>query len=89
MGGVRLSPLGTSATVGLLYQPRMIDDYYGAVDGMRIGRGNRSTLRKPAPVPRCSPQISHGLTWDRTQAAAVLSQRLTTSAMARPVIHCY
>jgi hypothetical protein len=43
-GGVRLSPLGTLATVGLLYQPRMIDDDdYGAADGMRIGRGNRST----------------------------------------------
>jgi hypothetical protein len=26
LGGVRLSPLGTSATVGLLYQPRMIDN---------------------------------------------------------------
>jgi hypothetical protein len=49
LGGVRLSPLGTSATVGLLYQPKMIDDDYGAVGGMRIGRGNRSTRRKPAP----------------------------------------
>jgi hypothetical protein len=50
--GVRLSPLGTSATVGLLYQPLMIDyDDYGAVGGMRIGRGNRSTRRKPALVP--------------------------------------
>jgi hypothetical protein len=38
-GGVRLSPLGTSASAGLLYQPRMIDDDYGAVGGMRIGRG--------------------------------------------------
>jgi hypothetical protein len=57
-GGVRLSPLGTSTTVGLLYQPRMIDgDDYGAVGGMRIGRGNRSTRRKPAPVPLCPPQI--------------------------------
>jgi hypothetical protein len=28
LGGVRLSPLGTSAIVGLLYQPRMIDDDY-------------------------------------------------------------
>jgi hypothetical protein len=47
-----VSPLGTSATVGLLYQPRMIDDDgYGAVGGMRIGRGNRSTRRKPTPVP--------------------------------------
>jgi hypothetical protein len=45
LGGVRLSPLGTSATVVLLYQPRMIDDDYGAVGGMGIGRGNRSTRR--------------------------------------------
>jgi hypothetical protein len=65
---VRLSPLGTSATVGLLYQPRMIDDHYGAVGGMRIGRGNRSTRRKPAPVPLCPPQIPHDPTWDRTSS---------------------
>jgi hypothetical protein len=59
---VRLSPLGTSATVGLLYQPRMIeDDDYGAVGGIRIGRGNRSTRRKPAPVPLCPPQVPHDL----------------------------
>jgi hypothetical protein len=51
LGGVRLSPLGTSATVGLLYQPRMIDDDYGAVGRMRVGRGNRSTQRKRAPAP--------------------------------------
>jgi hypothetical protein len=44
LGGVRLIPLGTSVTVGLLYQPRMIDDDdYGAVGGMKIGRRNRST----------------------------------------------
>jgi hypothetical protein len=50
LGEMRLSPLGTSATVGLLYQPRMIDDDdYGSVGGMRIGRGNRSTRRKPSP----------------------------------------
>jgi hypothetical protein len=64
--GMRLGPLGTSATVGLLYQPRMIDDDYGAVGGMRIGRGNRSTGGKPAPVSLCPPQIPHDLTWDRT-----------------------
>jgi hypothetical protein len=35
---------------GLLYQPRMIgDDECGAVGGMRIGMGNRSTRRKPVP----------------------------------------
>jgi hypothetical protein len=37
-GGVRLSPLATSAN---------------------ICRGNRSTRRKPAPVPLCLPQIPH------------------------------
>jgi hypothetical protein len=61
LGGMRLSPLGTTAIVDLLYQPRMIDDDYGAVGGMRIGRGNRSTRRKPAPVPLCPPQIPHDL----------------------------
>jgi hypothetical protein len=80
---VRLSPLGTSATVGLLYQPRMIDYDYGAVGGIRIGRGNQSTRRKPAAVPLCPPQIPHDLTWDRTRAAAMGSQRLTAWAMAR------
>jgi hypothetical protein len=41
------------------------DDDYGAVGGMRVGRGNRSTRRKPAPVPLWPPQIPHDLTWDR------------------------
>jgi hypothetical protein len=43
---MRVSPLGTEATIGLWYQPRMRDDEYGAVGGMRIGRGNRSTRGK-------------------------------------------
>jgi hypothetical protein len=30
------------------------DDECGAVDGMTIGRGNRSTLRKPAPIATLS-----------------------------------
>jgi hypothetical protein len=33
--------LGTAATTGLLYQPRMIGDGdYGEIAGMKIGRGN-------------------------------------------------
>jgi hypothetical protein len=57
--GVRLivSPLGTAATTGLLYQPQMIGNVCGAVGGMMIGRGNRSTRRKPAPKPLRPPQI--------------------------------
>jgi hypothetical protein len=57
-GGVILGPLGTSATVGLLYQPRMVDEC-GAFGGMRIERGNRNTRR--APVPLCPPQIPNDL----------------------------
>jgi hypothetical protein len=48
----------------------------GAVGGMRIGRGNRSTRRKPANLPLCPPQISHELTWARTRTAAVRGRRL-------------
>jgi hypothetical protein len=27
-----------------------------------IGRGNRTTRRKPTPLPLCSPQVPHDLT---------------------------
>jgi hypothetical protein len=38
----------------------MIDDGdCGATGGIKIGRGNRSTRRKPAPAPLCPPQIPH------------------------------
>jgi hypothetical protein len=56
--------LGTTATSGLLYKPQMIDeDDCRAVGGMKIGRGNRSTRRKPAPAPLCPPQIKHATNW--------------------------
>jgi hypothetical protein len=52
--------LGTAATTGLLYQPRMIGDGEGEeIGGMEIGRGNRSTRTKPASAPLCPPQIPH------------------------------
>jgi hypothetical protein len=47
----------------------------GKIGGM-IGRGNRSTRRKPAPAPLCPPQTPHA-TRTRTRTAAVGSQRLT------------
>jgi hypothetical protein len=78
ISGVGLSPLGTAAISGLLYKPQMIDeDDCGAIGGMKIGMGNRSTRRKPAPAPRCPPQIPHDQTRAQTRAAAVGSQRLT------------
>jgi hypothetical protein len=56
----------------------------GAIGVMKIGRGNRSTRRKPTPAPLCPPQIPLDQTRDRTRAAAVESQRLTALAMVRP-----
>jgi hypothetical protein len=75
--GVRLSPFGTLASVWLAVPAPIDDNESGAVDEMRIGRRNRSTRRKPTPAPLSPPQISHDLTWARTLAAAVGSQRLT------------
>jgi hypothetical protein len=64
-GGI--TSVGTGAPSGLLYKPQMIDeDDCGAVGGMKIGRGNRSTQRKPAPAPLCPPQIPHDQTRART-----------------------
>jgi hypothetical protein len=60
-------------------------DYDDGEIGM-IGRGNRSTRRKPAPVPLCPPQTPHPAR-TRTRAAAVGSQRLTAWATARPSWH--
>jgi hypothetical protein len=72
-----VSPVGTAVTACLLYQPRTIDDDYGAIGGMKIGRGIGSTRRKPAPASLCPPQIPHDQTRPRNRTAAVGNQRLT------------
>jgi hypothetical protein len=73
-GGVQLVPLGTAATNRpIVPAPDDYDD--GEIDGM-IGSGNRSTRRKPAPVPLCPPQTPHAAR-TLTRAAVVGSQRLT------------
>jgi hypothetical protein len=74
LSGVRLSPLGTVATIGLLYQLQMVDDDNDdcrAIGGMRIVRGDRNTQRKLAPVPLCPLLIPQELTRARTRTAAV------------------
>jgi hypothetical protein len=57
-GGVQLCPLDTAATNWPIVPA---PGYYGdrEIGGMMIGRGNRSTQRKPAPVPLCLPQTPH------------------------------
>jgi hypothetical protein len=72
---VRLSPLVTAATTGLLYQPRLTDDGdCGAIGGKRIDRGNRSTWQKSAQVSLCPPQIPHDQTCHWNRVAAVGSR---------------
>jgi hypothetical protein len=81
LSGVRLSPLGTAATIGLLYEPQIIDDGdCGAIVGMKSGKVKRSTQRKPALLQLCPPQIPHDLIRVRTRASAVGSQRLRYGA---------
>jgi hypothetical protein len=73
--------LGTAATTGLLYQPRMLGDGdCEEIDGMKIGKGNRSTRRKPAPAPLCPPQIPHDQTWVSTRGGKPATNRLRYGA---------
>jgi hypothetical protein len=72
--GFQLGSLGTAATKRpIVLAP---DDYDDGEFGGIIGRGTRSTRRKPAPVPLCPPQTPHAVR-TRTRAAVVESQRLT------------
>jgi hypothetical protein len=74
-GGVQLGPLGAAATNRpIVAAPGDYDDV--EIGGMMIGRGNRSTQRKPAPVTLCPPQTPHAAR-TRTRATAVGSQRIT------------
>jgi hypothetical protein len=56
-GGIQLGPLGTTTTNRpIVPAPGDYDD--GEIGGI-IGKGNRSTMRKPASMPLCPPQIPH------------------------------
>jgi hypothetical protein len=59
-GGFQLGPLGTAATNRPIV-PAPGDYVDGELGGMLIGRGNRSTRRKLAPVPLFPPQTPHAL----------------------------
>jgi hypothetical protein len=80
-GGVQFGPLGTAATNRPIVPAP--DDYDNREIGGMIGRGNRSTRRKPVPMPLCSPQTPQAVR-TRTRVAALGSQWLTAWATARP-----
>jgi hypothetical protein len=57
---VQLGPLGTAATNRhIVPPPGDYDD--GEIGGVMIGRGNRNTRRKLAPMPLCAPQTTDAL----------------------------
>jgi hypothetical protein len=76
-----IGPLDTAATNRPIVPAS--GDYDDEELGGIIGRGNRSTRRKPTPAPLCPPQTLHAAP-TRTRAAAVGSQRLTACVTARP-----
>jgi hypothetical protein len=57
-GGVQLGPLSTVATNRPIV-PATGDYDDVEIGGMMIGSGNRSTRRKPTPVPLCPSQTPH------------------------------
>jgi hypothetical protein len=69
-----LDPLGTFGHQWFIMPAP--GDYDEEEIGGMIGRGNRSTRRKPVPMPLYPPQTPHAAR-TRTWAAAVGSQRLT------------
>jgi hypothetical protein len=86
--GVRLSPLGTAATVWLTVPAQ--DDRWGGWWWLWRNQWNANRQGKQKyseeiyPLPLCPPQILHGLTRAQTRAAAMGSPRLTARVMAQP-----
>jgi hypothetical protein len=64
-----LGPLGTAATNRPIVPAP--GDYDDGDIGVMIGRGNRSTRRKRAPLPLCPPRQTPHAARTRTRAVAV------------------
>jgi hypothetical protein len=81
-----LGPLNTAATNRpIVPAPGDYDD--GEIGGM-IGRGNRSTRRKPAPVPLCPPQIPHACPYAKPgrRGGKPETNRLSYGTALRPMV---
>jgi hypothetical protein len=84
-----LSPLGPSITNWPIV-PAPGDRWW-----VWSSRWNENSQGKPkysekiSPVPLCSPQIPHNLTWARTQATAVGSLSYGTAPYLRRLVVCF
>jgi hypothetical protein len=61
-GGVQLGPIDTTATNRPIV-PAPGEYGVGEIGGVMIGKGNRSTRRKPTPVLFCPPQTPHACSY--------------------------
>jgi hypothetical protein len=71
----------------ILHIPQMIWVWRATVEWYWQGKAEELG-EKPVPVSLCPPQIPHGLTRERTRTSAERGRRLTTWAMARPLVNC-
>jgi hypothetical protein len=76
-GGVRLSLLGTSATIWPIVPVPNDRWWMWSSRWNEHWQGKQKYSEKLVQVPLCPPQIPHDPTWARTRAAAVGSRRLT------------
>jgi hypothetical protein len=74
---VRLSPLGTSATIWPIVPTP--GDECGAVNVIETGRGNRGTRRKPIPVSLCPPQIPNSQSKRRNKRVIFLPDYMASN----------
>jgi hypothetical protein len=82
--GVRLSPLGMSATFWPI-APAQVDRWWVWSSRWNDNwQGKPKYSEKTSPNSTFPPQIPHDPTWARTRAAALGSRRLTAWAMALP-----
>jgi hypothetical protein len=82
--GVRLSPLGTSATIWPIVPAPNGGWWWVWGNRWNDWQEKPNYSEKTCPVPFCPPQIPQDLTCTRTRAAAVGSWRLTAWATVRP-----
>jgi hypothetical protein len=69
--GVRLSPVGTSATNCFIVSAPDDRWWMWSSRWNENWQGKPKNSEKTCPVPLCPPQIPHEMTWVRTRAAAV------------------
>jgi hypothetical protein len=90
MGYGETKSIVTGATYSSIV-PALESNDCEAISGMNMCRRNRSTRRKPAPLPLCPPQIPYELILARIRAVAARRRRLPIWTKARAwynILHC-